>query len=43
MAHQPQRMDFADFAGNLDQVFEQVRDCNQPILVERNYAARVVA
>ncbi len=36
MAHQPQPMDFEDFAGNLDEVFERVRDRNQPVLVERD-------
>jgi hypothetical protein len=36
MAHQPQRIDFDDFAGNLRQFFEQVRDRDQAVLVERD-------
>jgi len=36
MAHEPQRIDFEDFAAHVQQVFEQVRDQNQPVLVERN-------
>src|SRR5438270_11608716 len=36
MAQQPQRIEFDDFAGNLDEVFKQVRDRNQPVLVERD-------
>lgn len=36
MAHRPQRIEFENFAGNLEEVFEQVRRCNEPVLVERD-------
>lgn len=36
MAQQLQHIEFEDFADNLDRVFDQVRERNQPILVERN-------
>ena len=36
MEHEPQRMNFEQFKMHLQQVFEQVRDGNQPVLVERN-------
>jgi hypothetical protein len=36
MAHNPQPIDFDDFARHLAQVFDQVRRRHQPILVERD-------
>jgi hypothetical protein len=36
MVHQPQHIDFEDFADNVRQVFEQVRDRNEPIFVDRD-------
>lgn len=36
MAQQRQRIDFEDFADNLERVFEQIRERNQPVFVEHN-------
>jgi hypothetical protein len=36
MAHEPPRIDFEDFASRLPQVFDQVRNRRQPVLVERD-------
>ena len=36
MTNQPERMNFEQFRTHLQQVFEQVRASNQPVLVERN-------
>jgi len=36
MADEPLRMNFDQFQTHLSQVFEQVRNGNQPVLVERN-------
>jgi hypothetical protein len=36
MTHEPQHIEFADFAVNLDRVFEEIRHCDHAVLVERN-------
>lgn len=36
MAQQQPRIDFDDFAENLEKVFEHIRDRNQPVYVEHN-------
>lgn len=36
MPNEPLLMDFDQFAGNLREVFERVRDRNQPVRVERD-------
>jgi len=36
MAQQPQRIDFDQFAGNLQEIIDQVSAENQPVVVERD-------
>lgn len=36
MTHEPQRINFDQFKTHLAQVFEELRDSAEPILVERN-------
>ena len=36
MAHEPARITFEDFAAHLGQIFDQVNQQNQPVLVERD-------
>ena len=36
MSYQPQRIDFEEFARRLQQVFDQVRRRNEPVLVEQD-------
>ncbi|MGH2441684.1 MAG: hypothetical protein ACRDFX_00785 [Chloroflexota bacterium] len=36
MATEPQRIDFADFTGNIHHIFDELRTHNQPVLVERD-------
>jgi hypothetical protein len=36
MAEELERIDFEDFAGNVQEVFRRVRERNQPVLVERD-------
>lgn len=42
MPHEPQRVAFEEFAAHLAQFFDQVKQQNQPVLVEREGEAYLV-